>query len=258
MAENNNPRHATGQPNRQMTPVQSQGAASHPLPRRAIWIALAVVVVSIGLIVGAVVYRIHRNGPAPIPAASSSATIQTIPATSEPAATQGAQPPNPLADLLYFLNWPITSSDPNVRAYESDAQSAFKSYATSLMLFLASEHTDFTTLTDPVAGEWTSTAGYFVFSGSEMYWYEDGSNLDDNYYHGAYMAYPGCQLNSGFSLDQGGFPCYSIFVRYSDTKTDGTVDDDTYYGLFMVTQDTPDSLYLNNQRTAQSSMLYRA
>ena len=253
MAYDNNPQVSGGQ--------QSPASAKKP-----IWAVVLIVVILVGLTVAVGIYKANQNTPIPAPPAPATTTSPvptaelTTPApTASASAVTGASPPNPLYDVLTFLNWPVTSSDPDIRQYESDAQSAFKRYATSLMLYLATQDVDFTSLTDPMYGEWTTdTSGYFTFSSQGFYWYEDESVQDDNYYHGAYLSYPGCQLNSGFSLDQAGAPCYSVFLRYTETKTDGNLNDDIYYGVFMVTQIDPDSLYLNNQRTAESTMLYRA
>ena len=238
--------------------------------KKPIWAVVLIAVVLVGLTVAVGIYKANQNTPTPAPPAPPATTTSPSPTTAPSTATPPTasasassdtedSPPNPLYDVLTFLNWPVTSSDPDTRQYESNAQSAFRSYATSLMLYLATQDVDFTSLTDPMYGEWTTdTSGYFTFSGQGFYWYENESVQDDNYYHGAYLSYPGCQLNSGFSLDQAGAPCYSIFLRYTETKTDGDLNDDTYYGMFMVTQADPDSLYLNNQRTAESTMLYRA
>jgi len=239
--------------------------ATPPAKKKTTFVVVLILVVSVALIVGAVIFRVHQDSspvylPAPCCTGPSSTSPQPSPTNSEDApccAGPSSSSASSSGDFFAFFDPPVhRTDDPDQTAYEASTQQTIKQYAQTLVLFA---NMDLTTYVDPMVGEWRSDVGYFVFTGTEFYWYQgDTPNPDGNYYRGVYEGLPACQLNSGYEQYQNGHPCFSIFLRYGETHRDGEIFYDTYYGLFMLSQYSPDVLDVTNQRTGSSFTLNRA
>jgi len=171
---------------------------------------------------------------------------------------------NPLNPMGPSSTTPSQDDEANLPPLSPDEQAkkqAFDMYSAKLAIWLSTQHIDESNYPDPLVGTWTVeySAGLFVFTQDEFTWYEDKDVLDDNYYKGTYGYMPGAQTNSGYVLDQGeGNDCYSVFQHYTATKVDGVDQPTNFYGVFIIQRlGSPDSIYVNNQRTGGEFTLTR-
>jgi hypothetical protein len=150
---------------------------------------------------------------------------------------------------------PDTQEGPSMSPEEQARKESYDLYRGTLESWLESQGVDTDPVDSPIVGTWTDdrSTELYVFSDSEFTWYKDEDDLDDNYYIGTYEVLPGGQTLAGFVLEQGeGLDAYSAFLHYTAIRVDGVDKLTNYDGLFMVTrQSSPDSLYINNQRTGE-------
>lgn len=211
-----------------------------PQPKKSrSWIGILVVgVVLVGLIV-ALVMSLPSSPvkPAPTSPSSTSPSAPTIP------------------DRHSFFDQKTSSEA------EEEIRTTLAQYQLSLVLYLNSQGILMENYSDPFGGNWYSAENEWISVSEEMgifFWYSPADRENDYSYGADYIWWPGCQLNSGFSLvDLTGSPCFSIMVLYTTTVLYGVPSQDPYYGAFLASAPNDQVLILVDQRTGTTHTLER-
>lgn len=253
--------------------VQSPYNPRPAAPKKQTWLLILIVAVSVVVIAGSIIFKVNQATPPPTPplplpvptttTAPKPSTTSAVPSPSATTAPLPTAPPTastPIGEISAFFRDPVKVSDPGDYQTEDDTKATLTIYGTALVLWLTGQQTDFSTLTDPMVGQWTSTSGSFNFTGSEFYWYQEAGNTADNYTHGVYRTYPGCTIDTGFTLEVDGIQCYSVFFHYTDEMTNQVQSYDTYYGLFVVAASPalPNMLAAADKRSEEDVVLSRS